>query len=79
MSTTIRVSERTRDRFAELARETGRPMTVLLDEAADALERRVFFDRFSARYEELRGDEEAWQSIEAERGAERRALSDRSK
>lgn len=79
MSTTIRVSERTRDRFAELAKETGRPMTVLLDEAADALERRVFFDRFSSRYEELCGDEEAWQSIEAEREAESGALSDRSR
>ncbi len=37
MSTTIRVSERTRDRFAKLADATGRPMTQLLDEAADAL------------------------------------------
>jgi predicted transcriptional regulator len=44
MSTTIRVSERTRDRFAELARETGKPMTELLDDAADALERRLFFE-----------------------------------
>jgi predicted transcriptional regulator len=46
MSTTIRVSEQTRDRFARLAAATGRPMTQLLDEAADALERRVFFDQF---------------------------------
>jgi len=43
MSTTIRVSESTRDRFARLADSTGRPMTQLLDEAADALERRLFF------------------------------------
>lgn len=50
MGTTIRVSEQTRDRFARLADETGRPMTQLLDEAADALERRVFFEQFSLRY-----------------------------
>jgi predicted DNA-binding protein len=43
MSTTIRISVATRDRFARLSKATGRPMTQLLDEAADALERRVFF------------------------------------
>ena len=78
MSTTIRVSERTRNRFAELARATGRPMTELLDEAVDALERRVFFGRFSARYAELRDDPAVWQEIEAERAGESTSLNDRS-
>lgn len=78
MSTTIRVSEPTRDRFARLAQATGRPMSQLLDEAADALERRVFFDRLSARYEALRADPDAWSEIEAERDAESGALRDRS-
>ena len=78
MSTTIRVSERTRDRFAKLADATGRPMTQLLDDAADALERQVFFDHFSARYDALRSDAEAWADIEAERAAEGGAIGDRS-
>jgi hypothetical protein len=78
MSTTIRVSEPTRDRFAKLARATGRPMSQLLDEAADALERRVFFDQLSARYEDLRGDPDSWGEIEAERAAESGALRDSS-
>ncbi|MHB1538884.1 MAG: hypothetical protein ACYCUM_04515 [Solirubrobacteraceae bacterium] len=78
MSTTIRVSEPTRDRFARLAQATGRPMSQLLDEAADALERRVFFGEFSARYEMLRADSEAWSEIEAERLLESGALRDRS-
>ncbi|MGO9976552.1 MAG: hypothetical protein ACLP01_27835 [Solirubrobacteraceae bacterium] len=78
MSTTIRVSERTRDRFARLAEATGRPMTQLVDEAADALERRVFFDQLSARYEVLRADPSVWSEIEAERTLESRTLSDRS-
>ncbi|MGQ0826706.1 MAG: hypothetical protein ACT4OX_17055 [Actinomycetota bacterium] len=78
MSTTIRVSEQTRDRFAELAKITGRPMTELLDEAADALERRVFFDRLSARYSELRDEPDVWSEIETERTAESRVLRDRS-
>jgi predicted transcriptional regulator len=78
MSTTIRVSEQTRDRFARLADATGRPMTQLLDEAADALERRVFFDQFSARYEALRADPAAWGEIETERGIESGAVGDPS-
>ncbi len=68
MSTTIRVSEQTRDRFAKLADMTGRPMTQLVDEAAAALERRVFFGRFSARYEELRADPAAWDEIVVDEG-----------
>lgn len=78
MSTTIRVSERTRDRFAKLADATGRPMTQLLDEAAEALERRLFFEQLHARYRELRDDPTAWAEIEAERAAESGTLRDRS-
>ena len=78
MSTTIRVSNETRDRFAKLAYATGRPMTQLLDEAADALERRVFFNQFSARYEELRADSHAWAEVEAERAAESSTVADHS-
>jgi hypothetical protein len=78
MSTTIRVSERTRDRFARLADATGRPMTQLLDEAADALERRVFFDQLSAGYDVLRADPAMWSEVEAERTIEGGSLPDRS-
>jgi predicted transcriptional regulator len=78
MSTTIRVSERTRDRFARLADSTGRPMTQLLDEAADALERRLFFDQMNERFDALRHDEAAWAEIETERVVEHGAAGDRS-
>lgn len=78
MSTTLRVSEPTRDRFAELARATGRPMSQLLDDAADALERRLFFDRLTAGYAALRDDPDAWSEVEAERAAESTALRDRA-
>lgn len=74
----MRVSEQTRRRFARLADATGRPMTQLLDEAVDALERRVFFDELSARYDELRADPGAWAEIEAERAVESHALRDQS-
>ncbi|HSZ13765.1 MAG TPA: hypothetical protein VK790_06995 [Solirubrobacteraceae bacterium] len=78
MSTTIRVSQPTHDRFAKLAQATGRPMGQLVDEAADALERRVFFDQISSRYEALRADPGAWSQIEDERAVEAGALRDRS-
>ena len=78
MSTTIRVSRETRDRFARLAEQTGRPMTQLLDDAAESLERRLFFDRLDTRYGELRLDREAWAEIEAERRIEAGSLRDHS-
>jgi len=78
MSTTIRVSESTRDRFARLADATGRPMTQLLDEAADALERRLFFDQMTGGFGALRDDEAAWAEIETERAVEHGAAGDRS-
>jgi predicted transcriptional regulator len=78
MSTTIRVSDETRDRFARLAAATGRPMTQLLDEAADALERRLFFTQMGDRFSELRDDAEAWAEIEAERMVEHGAAADQS-
>jgi hypothetical protein len=53
-------------------------MSQLVDEAADALERHVFFDQLSARYQHLRADDAVWRQIEAERAAESGALSDSS-
>lgn len=70
------MSEPTRDRFAKLAQATGRTMSQLVDEAADALERRVFFDQLAARYESLYADAAAWREIEAERTVESGALRD---
>ncbi len=76
MSTTIRVSEETRDRLASLASTTGRPMTRVLDDAVDALERKVFFETFNRRYQELRDDVAAWSEIEQERRVEEGGLGD---
>ncbi len=78
MSTTIRVSEETRDRLASLAGATGRPMTRVLDDAVEALERKLFFDAFNRRFRELRDDPEAWAEIERERRAEEGAAGDHS-
>jgi hypothetical protein len=50
----------------------------LVDEAVDALERRVFFDQLSAGYDALRSDPAAWRSIEIERSIESGAIGDSS-
>ena len=78
MSTTIRRSESTRDRFAALSKQTGRPMTELLDDAASAVERDLFFTNLESRYESLRDDPVAWSSIVHERNIERGSIADRS-
>ncbi len=64
--------------MASLAKATGKPMTDLLDEALDGLERKVFFDTLNARYRELRAEPGAWAAIEAEREADQDALRDSS-
>jgi len=76
MSTTIRVTERTRDRLAALANVTGRPVNAVVEDALDALERRNFFLALNERYGDLRRDAEAWADIEAGRALESTALSD---
>ncbi len=48
-------------------------MTQLLDEAADALERRLFFEQMTDGFRALRTEEAAWAEIETERAFEGRA------
>ncbi|CAN5741685.1 hypothetical protein BH24ACT4_BH24ACT4_04810 [soil metagenome] len=67
MSTTIRVSESTHQRVARIAAETERPMTLVLDDALDALERRDFFASFNQAWERIRGDEAGAAEVDAER------------
>lgn len=78
MSTTIRVSEATRDRLAAIAAETDRPMTAVVEDAVDALERRRFFSSLNDGYRRLRADDDAWAEVEAERRLEAGTLRDRS-
>ncbi len=79
MSTTIRVGRQTHERLAALAATTGKSMTAVVEDALDALERRVFFESLNERYAELREDADEWAAIEAERAIEAGAARDRSK
>ena len=53
-------------------------MSELLDHAATAMERELFFTSLEDGFERLRSDPEAWAEIIAEREAEAPSLSDSS-
>lgn len=54
-------------------------MTAVVDDAVEALERRLFFEHYNARYAELRADPSMWQEIQDERAAESGAITDESR
>jgi hypothetical protein len=54
-------------------------MTQLLDDAADALERRLFFEEFTAGYEALRSDAVRWAEVGRERAVGEAADGDASR
>jgi predicted transcriptional regulator len=76
MSTTIRVDESTRARLAAIAAADHRPMTAIVNDALDALDRRRFFASMNDRYTELRDDPRQWAAIEEERAIESASLID---
>ncbi|CAN5745002.1 MAG: hypothetical protein H0T94_09590 [Acidimicrobiia bacterium] len=53
-------------------------MTRLVDEAVEALERKLFFETFNERYRDLRADTVAWAEIVQERLREEGAVAESS-
>jgi hypothetical protein len=78
VSTTIRVSDRTKARIAALATEAGRPMTEVIDEAVEAFDRAQFLDRLNRAFGNLRRDDHLWAEVEAERAIEEGSAADES-
>lgn len=76
MSTTIRVSEATRQRAADLAASTGQQMQVVVEEALVAYECALFWQSFEDGYRRLADDPDAWREVGAERRGEEPALRD---
>ena len=75
-STTLRVSEDTHRRVAELARATGRQMQSIVDEAVSRYERALFWEVFEHGYGQLADDEADWADVQDERRIEAPALRD---
>lgn len=76
MSTTLRVSEETRDTVRELARQAGEPASEIVAKAIEAYRRKLILDMANEAYARLRADPEAWREEEAERRLWEATLAD---
>jgi hypothetical protein len=76
MSTTIRVSEKTRDTAHDLARNVGVPMAEIVERAIEQYRRQLILDAANVQYAALRADPAAWAEIEAERALWDATLAD---
>ncbi|MCO5970581.1 ribbon-helix-helix protein, CopG family [Actinoallomurus soli] len=73
---TVRVSADTRDRIAALARESGRPMSAVIDEAMRDYEHKRFFGDLNRQIAATRADPEAWADHQAEAAVFDKAAGD---
>ncbi len=76
MSTTVRVSEGTRQRAAALGKATGQQLQQVIEAAVIAYERELFWDQLTQGFQALADDAPAWMGLQAERDAENPALRD---
>ena len=67
MTTTIRVSTRTRDLLQELAQRSGGSMQSVLEQALEQYRRQKLLEAANDAYAELRTDAAAWAELEDER------------
>lgn len=75
-TTTVRVTERTRDALTRLSRERGISTAELLDELVSRREQDELLERMNASYAQQRGDPDAWASERDEREIWERASLD---
>ena len=68
-TTTIRVSGKTRDVLRVLARDSGKAIQDVIDEAVELYRRQRIIEQANAAYAALRDDPEEWQAEIEERAA----------
>jgi predicted transcriptional regulator len=76
VTTTIRVSVRTRDLLQELAIQSGDSMQLVLDKAIEQYRRRQLLEDVNAAYATLQTDAAAWADLERERAEWDQTLAD---
>jgi hypothetical protein len=69
ITTTIRVSRRTRDALREMTQTSGRSMQEVLEEALELYRRRQLLEATNAAYAALRVEQDDWNDLEVEREA----------
>lgn len=68
-STTVRISEQSRQRLRELAAQTGEPMQTVIDMALEQYRRQKFLEECHAAYCVLQQDPVAWEDYQQELAA----------
>lgn len=66
-STTVRISDESRQLLRELASQEGLSMQAVLDKALEAYRRQRFLESVNAAYAEVKQDPSAWQELKQER------------
>lgn len=66
-TTTVRISEETREALRALARESGMSIGSLIAQAVEMLRRQRILEHSNAAYAALRGDAAAWEAEQQER------------
>lgn len=75
-SATVRISVPVRDQLRDIARQVGKPMQTVVEEAVELYRRHCFLQEFNASYAALREDEKAWAEVTEERNAWEATLGD---
>ena len=75
-SPNIRISPHSKAVLRTLAKQEGKPMQAVLDEAIEHYQRDKFLDEVNAAYENLRSDPKAWKEEQAERALWDKTLND---
>lgn len=75
-STTVPISQPTRDLLRRCADETGQSMQAILEHAVEAYRRRLVLERTNAAFAALREQPEAWQVEQADREVWEATLTD---
>ena len=75
-STTVRISQETRQVLRELAEQMGEPLHKVLARAVEAYRRQYILEMSNAAYAALRANQEAWREEQAEREEWEATLAD---
>jgi predicted DNA-binding protein len=72
----IRITPHSKAVLRTLAKQAGKPMQAVLDEAVEHYQREKFLDQVNAAYSSLKNDPKAWKEELAERALWDRTLAD---
>ena len=64
---TVRITESTHKLLKQMAKQAGKPMQLVLDEALEEHRRTCFLNEMNAAYSVLKADPQAWEEEQRER------------